>query len=78
MKLAIVFLLLCVCFFLCLCSSFYSFWCHRLAWPRGYKTFFMPHSTEHEISTAHKKTKIPTKKEDINPNHLNVPPGSMH
>ena len=24
------------------------------AWPRGYKTFFMLHSTEHEISTAHK------------------------
>ena len=23
-------------------------------WPRGYKTFFMLISTEHEISTAHK------------------------
>ena len=23
-------------------------------WPRGYKTFFMLNSTEHEISTAHK------------------------
>ena len=23
------------------------------AWPQGYKTFFMLHSTEHEISTAH-------------------------
>ena len=28
-----------------------------LAWPRGYKTFFMLNSTEHEISTAHKKLK---------------------
>ena len=25
--------------------------------PRGYKTFFMLNSTEHEISTAHKKLK---------------------
>ena len=24
------------------------------AWPWGYKTFFMPNSTEHEISTANK------------------------
>ena len=24
------------------------------AWPKGYKTFFMLNSTEHEISTAHK------------------------
>ena len=31
-------------------------------WPRGYKTFFMLNSTEHEISTAH-KTKILTNKE---------------
>ena len=23
-------------------------------WPRGYKTFFVLNSTEHEISTAHK------------------------
>ena len=23
-------------------------------WPRGYKTFFMLNSTEHEISTVHK------------------------
>ena len=30
--------------------------------PRGYKTFFMLNSTEHEISTAH-KTKIPTNAE---------------
>ena len=27
---------------------------HIYAWPRGYKTFFMLNSTEHEISTAHK------------------------
>ena len=27
------------------------------AWPRGCKTFFMLISTEHEISTAHKKLK---------------------
>ena len=26
-------------------------------WPRGYKTFFMLNSTEHEISTAYKKLK---------------------
>ena len=30
--------------------------------PRGYKTFFMLNSAEHEISTAH-KTKIPTNEE---------------
>ena len=30
--------------------------------PRGYETFLMLNSTEHEISTAH-KTKIPTNKE---------------
>ena len=29
------------------------------AWHRGYKTFFMLHTDEHEISTTH-KTKIPT------------------
>ena len=30
-------------------------WIHRSdAWPRGYDTFFMLNSTEHEISTAHK------------------------
>ena len=29
---------------------------------RGYKTCFMLNSHEHEISTAHKKTKIPTNK----------------
>ena len=28
-----------------------------LIWPRGYKTFFVLNSTEHEISTAHKKLK---------------------
>ena len=33
-------------------------------WPRGYKTFFMLNSTEHEISTVH-KTKIPTNKSII-------------
>ena len=33
-----------------------------VSWPRGYKTFLMLNSTEHEISSAH-KTKIPTKKE---------------
>ena len=27
--------------------------------PQGFKTFFMPYSTEHEISSVH-KTKIPT------------------
>ena len=26
----------------------------KQTWPRGYKTFFMHNSTEHEISTAHK------------------------
>ena len=26
----------------------------KLAWPRGYKTFFMLNSTEHEIFPAHK------------------------
>ena len=31
--------------------------------PRGYKTFFMLNSTEHEISTSH-KAKIQTNKED--------------
>ena len=31
------------------------FWIIQLSsWPRGYKTFFMLNSTEHEISTAHK------------------------
>ena len=30
--------------------------------PRGFKTFFMLNSTQHEISTAH-KTKIPTNEE---------------
>ena len=30
--------------------------------PRGYKTFFVLNSTEHEISTAY-KTKIPTNEE---------------
>ena len=34
-----------------------------LSWHQGYKTFFMLNSTEHEISTAHKKTKIPTNEE---------------
>ena len=29
-----------------------------LIWPRGYKTFSMLNSTEHELSTAH-KNKIP-------------------
>ena len=33
----------------------------KLTRPRGYKTFFMLNSTEHEISTAH-KTKIPANK----------------
>ena len=31
--------------------------CHHNARPRGYKTFFMLNSTEHEISTAQKKLK---------------------
>ena len=31
-----------------------NFYVHISAWPRGYKTFFMLNSTEHEISTAHK------------------------
>ena len=26
-------------------------------WPRGYKTFFVLNSTEHEISSAHKNLK---------------------
>ena len=30
------------------------YWLHYRAWPRGYKTFFMLNSTEHEISIAHK------------------------
>ena len=29
----------------------------NLSRPRGYKTFFVLNSTEHEISTAHKKLK---------------------
>ena len=29
----------------------------NIFWPRGYKTFFMLISTEHEISTAHNKLK---------------------
>ena len=33
-----------------------------IGWPRGYKTFFMLNSTEHEISTAH-KNKNTNKKE---------------
>ena len=28
-----------------------------IAWPRGYKTFFMLNSAEHEISNAHKYKK---------------------
>ena len=32
---------------------------------RGYKKMFMLNLTEHEISTAHKKTKIPTNKKCI-------------
>ena len=35
---------------------------HSCTWPRGYKTFFILNSTEHEISTA-QKTKIPTNEE---------------
>ena len=27
---------------------------HKKTWPRGYKHFFMPNSTEHEIYPAHK------------------------
>ena len=27
---------------------------HRLVWPRGYKTFFMLNSAEHEIFSANK------------------------
>ena len=30
----------------------------RLAWPRGYKTFFMLNSVEHEILNAHKYKNI--------------------
>ena len=33
--------------------------------PRGYKTFFMLNSTEHEISTAHKKLKYQQTKKFI-------------
>ena len=33
-------------------------------WPRGYKTFSMLNSTEHEISTAH-KSKMPANNEVI-------------
>ena len=32
---------------------------HELeSWPRGYKTFFMLNSTEHDILNAHKYTNI--------------------
>ena len=34
-----------------------------VSWPWGYKTCFVFNSTEHESSTAHKKTKTPTNKE---------------
>ena len=32
--------------------------CCVQVWPRGYKTFFMLNSTEHEISNAHKNKNI--------------------
>ena len=46
--------------------DFFFYFCNYLAGefesrPLGYKTFFMLNSTEHEISTAHKETKIPRK-----------------
>ena len=33
-----------------------------LVWPRGYKTFFILNSTEHEISNAHKHKNTNKKK----------------
>ena len=41
------------------CSSFAWMLSYKQkqTWPRGYKTFFVLNSTEHEISTAHKKLK---------------------
>ena len=41
-----------------LTKSEYAIIKSSLIWPRGYKTFFMLNSTEHEMSTAFKKYRL--------------------